>query len=31
MDVVNAITPRDPTQNPTFTGDAMATVTITEK
>jgi len=31
MDVVSAITPRDPTQNPTFTGDAMATVTITEK
>ena len=31
MEVVNAITPRDPTQNPTFTGDAMATVTITEK
>jgi cyclophilin family peptidyl-prolyl cis-trans isomerase len=31
MDVVSAITPRDPTQNPTFIGDAMTTVTITEK
>jgi cyclophilin family peptidyl-prolyl cis-trans isomerase len=31
MDVVNAITRRDPNQNPTFTGDAIATVTITEK
>jgi cyclophilin family peptidyl-prolyl cis-trans isomerase len=31
MDVVNAITKRDPDQSPTFTGDAIATVTITEK
>lgn len=31
MDVVNAITRRDPTQNPTFTGDAMESVTITSK
>jgi cyclophilin family peptidyl-prolyl cis-trans isomerase len=31
MDVVNGITPRDPTQNPTFTGDAIATITISEK
>jgi len=31
MDVVNGIAPRDPSQNPTFAGDAMATVTITEK
>jgi cyclophilin family peptidyl-prolyl cis-trans isomerase len=31
MDVVNGITLRDPQQNPTFTGDAIATVTITEK
>jgi len=31
MDVVNGITPRDPTQNPTFPGDAIATITITEK
>ena len=29
MDVVNGITPRDPEQNPTFTGDAMESVTIT--
>jgi len=31
MDVVNAITRRDPDQNPTFAGDAMESVTITEK
>jgi cyclophilin family peptidyl-prolyl cis-trans isomerase len=31
MDVVNGITRRDPTQNPTFTGDVMQSVTITEK
>ena len=31
MDVVNAITRRDPDQNPTFQGDAMASVTITEQ
>jgi cyclophilin family peptidyl-prolyl cis-trans isomerase len=31
MDVVNGITPRDPAQNPTFPGDAIATITITEK
>ncbi len=31
MDVVNAITRRDPQTNPTFTGDAMQSVTITVK
>jgi cyclophilin family peptidyl-prolyl cis-trans isomerase len=31
MDVVNGITRRDPQTNPTFTGDAIQTVTITEK
>jgi cyclophilin family peptidyl-prolyl cis-trans isomerase len=31
MDVVNAITRRDPQTNPSFTGDAMESVTITEK
>jgi cyclophilin family peptidyl-prolyl cis-trans isomerase len=31
MDVVNAITRRDPQTNPTFTGDAMESVTITEQ
>lgn len=31
MDVVNGITRRDPQQNPTFTGDAMESVTITVK
>jgi len=31
MDVVNGITRRDPDQNPTFPGDAMESVTITEK
>jgi len=31
MDVVNGITRRDPEQNPTFEGDAIETVTITEK
>ncbi len=30
MDVVNAITRRDPDQSPGFTGDAMESVTITE-
>ncbi len=30
MDVVNALTRRDPDQNPTFTGDAIKTITITE-
>jgi cyclophilin family peptidyl-prolyl cis-trans isomerase len=31
MDVVNAITRRDPEQNPTFTGDVIESVTITEE
>ncbi|HLO17650.1 MAG TPA: peptidylprolyl isomerase, partial [Anaerolineales bacterium] len=31
MDVVNGITRRDPQQNPTFAGDAMESVTITEQ
>lgn len=31
MDVVNGITRRDPQQNPTFQGDAMQSITITEK
>jgi peptidylprolyl isomerase len=31
MDVVNGITRRDPTTNPSFTGDAMASVTISTK
>jgi len=31
MEVVNAITRRDPDQSPTFQGDAIQTVTITEK
>jgi peptidylprolyl isomerase len=31
MDVVNGITRRDPQTNPTFLGDAMLTVTISEK
>jgi peptidylprolyl isomerase len=31
MDIVNAITLRDPQQNPDFSGDAIATITITEK
>jgi cyclophilin family peptidyl-prolyl cis-trans isomerase len=30
MDVVNGITRRDPDQNPTFEGDAIETITITE-
>ena len=30
MDVVNALTRRDPSQNPSFPGDAIATITITE-
>ena len=31
MDVVNGITRRDPQQNPNFPGDAIATITISEK
>jgi peptidylprolyl isomerase len=31
MDVVNGITRRDPDQNPTFTGDMIESITITEK
>jgi cyclophilin family peptidyl-prolyl cis-trans isomerase len=31
MDVVNSITRRDPDQNPSFTGDAIQTVEITEQ
>ena len=31
MDVVNGLTRRDPNQNPSFPGDAIATITITEK
>lgn len=31
MDVVNAITLRDPDQNPSFPGDAMESVTVTEQ
>jgi len=31
MDVVNGITRRDPDQNPSFEGDAMESVTITEQ
>lgn len=31
MDVVNRITRRDPDQNPTFTGDMIETIMITEK
>jgi hypothetical protein len=31
MDVVNAITRRDPDTSPTFSGDAIESVTITEK
>ena len=31
MDVVNGLRRRDPTQNPSFSGDAIATVTITEE
>jgi cyclophilin family peptidyl-prolyl cis-trans isomerase len=31
MDVVNGITRRDPDQSPTFEGDAIATITITEQ
>jgi cyclophilin family peptidyl-prolyl cis-trans isomerase len=30
-DVLEGITPRDPEQNPTFTGDAIATITIEER
>jgi cyclophilin family peptidyl-prolyl cis-trans isomerase len=30
MDVVNAITRRDPQQNPSFTGDVIQSITITE-
>ncbi|HEX9019103.1 MAG TPA: peptidylprolyl isomerase [Anaerolineaceae bacterium] len=31
MDVVNGLTRRDPQQNPTFPGDAIESITITEK
>lgn len=31
MDVVNGLTRRDPAQNPTFSGDAIESITITEK
>jgi peptidylprolyl isomerase len=31
MDVINNLTRRDPTQNPTFPGDTMESITITEK
>lgn len=31
MDVVKAITQRDPEQNPSFTGDVIESITITEK
>lgn len=31
MDVVNGLTRRDPQQNPTFQGDAIETITITEE
>ena len=31
MDVVNGLTRRDPDQNPPYPGDAMQSVTITEK
>jgi cyclophilin family peptidyl-prolyl cis-trans isomerase len=31
MDVVNGLTRRDPQQNPNFAGDAIATITISEK
>jgi peptidylprolyl isomerase len=31
MDVVNGITRRDPQMNPNFTGDVVATITITEE
>jgi cyclophilin family peptidyl-prolyl cis-trans isomerase len=31
MDVVNAITRRDPQQNPTFEGDAIDTITVTQE
>jgi len=31
MDVVNGLKRRDPNLNPTFAGDAIESVTITEK
>ncbi len=31
MDVVNGLTRRDPQQNPNFTGDAIESITISEK
>jgi cyclophilin family peptidyl-prolyl cis-trans isomerase len=31
MDVVNSLTPRDPTTSPTFQGDVIASITITEQ
>jgi cyclophilin family peptidyl-prolyl cis-trans isomerase len=31
MDVVNGLTRRDPQQNPNFSGDAIESITISEK
>jgi cyclophilin family peptidyl-prolyl cis-trans isomerase len=31
MDVLNRLTPRDPTQNPSFKGDTIITITIEER
>jgi len=31
MNVVNSLTRRDPTQNPTFSGDVIQSLTISEK
>jgi cyclophilin family peptidyl-prolyl cis-trans isomerase len=31
MDVLNALTPRDPTQNPDYAGDKILTITIQEQ
>jgi cyclophilin family peptidyl-prolyl cis-trans isomerase len=31
MNVLNRLTPRDPTENPSFTGDEIITITIEEK
>jgi hypothetical protein len=31
MDVVNGLTRRDPDQQPTYPGDAIATVTISQQ
>jgi hypothetical protein len=30
MDVLNKLTARDPTQNPSFEGDTVITITISE-